>query len=310
MTVRLLVLAAALAALTTPAAAEDLRRTVVRDGVPRAYSVVDPDPKSGPGPVVFILHGGGGDAARMRRLGFEAAGTDAGLVTVYPEGRGGGWRDGRQDGVVAERSGEVDDVGFLVAVMDELIAEGRADPRRIYVVGASNGGMMALRLACERPDRLAAVVAVIALLPAELEKSCRMPEPLPIMLMVGTDDKFVPLAGGPVAGFLNQDRGTVISLDRTLAVLLPRLGCSGEPSRAALTDKSPGDGVTTERLDWADCRGRGRLALMKMQGAGHGWPGKAVPARGIRLDEFRGATTLDFDGAAVAWEFLAPARRP
>ena len=306
---------AALAALllmvlgATAAQAGEESRTMVRDGVERRFIVADPSGTTGPKPLVIVLHGGGGNIDVMRRVGFEAIAATETFLVVYPQGHGNGWRDGRDSKVIADRSGDVDDVAFLTAIIDALIAEGRADPKRVYVLGASNGGMMSLRMACERADRLAGIVAVIALLPEDMEAACKPAEPLPMMLMVGTADRFVPFNGGPVAGFLNDERGGVVSYDRTMAVLLAANRCKGEPAVAALPDPFD-DGVRTTRLDWTDCAPRGLISVLRMEGGGHGWPGKPRPSTGRPIEAMRGTVSRDFDGAQEAWAFLRGQSRP
>lgn len=307
---------AALAALLLPlllaataAQAADEARVMVRDGVERRFIIADPAATPGPKPLVIVLHGGGGNIDVMRRVGFEPIAQADDFLVVYPQGQGNGWRDGRGGKVISDRSGDVDDVAFLTAIIDSLIADGRADPKRVYVLGASNGGMMSLRMACERADRLAGIVAVIALLPEDMEAACKPSEPVPVMLMVGTADRFVPFAGGPVAGFLNDERGGVISYDRTMAVLLTANGCEGEPTITALPDPYD-DGVTTDRLDWTACAPRGQIAVLRMNGAGHGWPGKPRPSTGRPIEAMLGTVSRDFDGARTAWDFLRLQSRP
>ncbi|WGM40632.1 prolyl oligopeptidase family serine peptidase [Caulobacter sp. NIBR1757] len=297
-----------LLAATTVQAGEDVR-TMTRDGVERRFIVVDPSEAPGPKPLVIVLHGGGGNVDVMRRVGFEPIAQADNLLVVYPQGQGNGWRDGRGGKVLSDRSGEVDDVAFLTAIMDTLIAEGRADPKRIYVLGASNGGMMSLRMACDRAERLAGIVAIIALLPEDMEAACKPAEPVPMMLMVGTADRFVPFAGGPVAGFLNDERGGVVSYERTIAVLLAANDCVGEPATTALPDPFD-DGVRTSRLDWKACAPRGQITVLRMEGAGHGWPGKPRPSTGRPIEAMRGTVSRDFDGAQVAWDFLRGQSRP
>ena len=59
--------------------------------------------------------------------------------------------DGRGRGVAAQRDGN-DDVGFVAALIDELSAQLRIDPKRIYSTGISNGAMFShqLAIACRR----------------------------------------------------------------------------------------------------------------------------------------------------------------
>ena len=45
-----------------------------------------------------------------------------------------------------------DDVGFIRELTDWVVAAYRVDSRRIYLTGASNGGMMAYRLVMGIPE--------------------------------------------------------------------------------------------------------------------------------------------------------------
>jgi polyhydroxybutyrate depolymerase len=121
-------------------------------GRDRAYTLVVPEnyAPSSPYPLVFVLHGSGGNAARARAqtdLEKVAAGR---AVFVYPEG-GGGWD-------LDSPAGSNGDVALFDAI---LLASHNAlciDPRRVFVTGFSNGAYMANQLGCKRGERIRAVV--------------------------------------------------------------------------------------------------------------------------------------------------------
>ena len=46
-------------------------------------------------------------------------------------------------------SGDVDDVGYLLGMIDEAVDRYGADPDGIVITGLSNGGFMSHRMACE-----------------------------------------------------------------------------------------------------------------------------------------------------------------
>ncbi|MFN7387971.1 prolyl oligopeptidase family serine peptidase [Brevundimonas sp.] len=101
-----------------------------------------------PAPVLFVLHGGStGDARVTFRYRFQDLGARDGVVTVHPNGVGEGWNDGRGTQFLLARGGAPDDVAFFRAMIDALVLERTAEPKRIYVTGGSNGGMMTMRLA-------------------------------------------------------------------------------------------------------------------------------------------------------------------
>ena len=128
----------------------------------------------------------------------------------------------------------VDDVGFIAAVIDALVASGRADPARVYVTGMSNGGMMTHRLGRELSTRIAAIAPVVG---AVFGDEPPPAAPVPAFIVVGADDAGVPGAGGSLQ--LRGILGLRAAADRALAPAIDQAtywaranGC-GEPTRTA-----------------------------------------------------------------------------
>ena len=99
------------------------------------------------------------------RGGIQELAEREGFIVVCPEGIENNWNDGRVNERNRAHIEDIDDVGFLRALIQQLGMTHNVDPDRIYVTGASNGGMMSLRnglrgqrrLSCRRSsDRLAA----------------------------------------------------------------------------------------------------------------------------------------------------------
>lgn len=165
-------------------------RVVLPDG--RAYVLHVPtalrrDPALGQGrPAMVFLHGltsNPADAARSTGLD-RLADRDGDLV-AYPEGL----RDSFDAGLCcgAAVTYDVDDVGFLTRVVADLRSRGAG---RISVVGFSNGGMMAYRFACERPD----LVDTVGVMSGTLEVP-RCAGPIRALHLHGDHDTAVPLHG-------------------------------------------------------------------------------------------------------------------
>ena len=96
-------------------------------------------------PLVMVLHGGGkGDGDDIsKHLGMNKIADKENFIVVYPNGIDAQWNDGRGKTFKRNNSNEdVDDVGFLSSLIDHFIANYKIDPKRVYVTGASNGGMM------------------------------------------------------------------------------------------------------------------------------------------------------------------------
>jgi polyhydroxybutyrate depolymerase len=311
---RLLVLLPAAVGLLLPmatgpraetATAAPLERTLRHAGVIRNYLMsAPPAARTGnaPVPVLVVLHGGGTRARMiMRHTRFNAIAAHSGFVALYPQGIGGHWNDARE----SAGNSNADDVGFVFAMLDDVERRGLAiDRAAVAMTGISNGGFMALRLACEAADRLAGIAAVTATMPDEVGKRCRPARPVAVMLINGTRDPLVPYGGGHVSVF-GRNRGAIWSTERTVAFWAKVNGCSGAPRSVALEDRDPNDGSTTVRHDYAGCARA--VTLLEVQGGGHTWPGgiQYLPSAMI------GPVSRDFDASeAIAAFFRLTRSRP
>ncbi len=287
------------AALAAPPAPRLARHTLVVDGRTREYYVHRPARLRAPAPTLLVLHGGGGGARQIAaQAGFDAIAEREGVVVVYPDGVDRGWNDGRPTRLAQSTGEQVDDVAFVRALLDTLTARGVADRRRVAVTGVSNGGMMTLRLACELSDRVAAAVPIVASMPVVLP--CRPSRSVPLLMMNGTADPLVRFGGGAVGR--GSAAGGTRPVMETVALWRDANGCPAAPATSRLPDRAPDDGVRTEVLTYAPCRGGAEVVLYRMEGAGHGLPGHPPAGRG------RGAraglhVTTDFDGSEAAWAF-------
>ena len=217
------------AASAETATAEPIERTLRHAGVLRSYLMfAPPSAKTGnaPAPVLVVLHGGASRARMiMRHTRFNAIAARAGFVALYPHGVGGHWNDGRE---IAGNS-KADDLGFVFAMLDNVERHGLAvDRLAVAVTGISNGGFMAMRLACEAAGRIAGIAAVTATMPAEVGKRCRPARPVAVMVINGTHDPLVPYEGGHVRVF-GRNRGAIWSTEHTIAFWANINGCRGAP---------------------------------------------------------------------------------
>jgi len=237
-------------------------------GVVRAYRLFAPAtlPAAKAVPLVMVLHGGGNSAASVAQTTqFDRFAATDEFVVVYPEGAGGYWNAGFCCG-----AREVDDVGFLAALIDRLAGEYKIDRSRVYVVGVSNGAIMAYRFACARADLVAAVASVAG---AMIVDDCSPSRPVSILELHGTADNSVPYNGGRV-----QPRAAraIADVPPTAAVVrkwVDNNGCNTEPT---VTNQGP---VST--AVWNRCTANKSVTLVTVQGGSHTWfaPGLG-PANG------------------------------
>jgi polyhydroxybutyrate depolymerase len=145
-------------------------RTLIWDGTEREYLEYLPNGYSGeePVPVVFGLHGLGGSMNNFYNVGMNYMADTAGFILIVPQAEeafygeqsiGTAWNSGASMyGIVPNE--DVDDTGFLMAVLDSLESNYNIDTESVYFFGFSMGGYMCNRLACEVGDRINAIASV------------------------------------------------------------------------------------------------------------------------------------------------------
>jgi polyhydroxybutyrate depolymerase len=272
-------------------------RSFEHDGIRRAYRVYRP-----PGALtatVMVLHGAGGSGAAQERIdggSFARLATSERFLLVLPEGLARLWNDGRSRNI----GSDVDDVGYLIRLLDHLQREHGLANVPAFVAGMSNGGMMALRLACDAADRFRAAAAVVATMVARLAETCQPSRPISIAVMNGTADPLVPYAGGNI-GFGQFVFRRVLSTADTIGFWARTNGCPASPSVEARRIEA--FTLVTERH--TRCGAGAEVMLVRVENGGHTWPGgvQYLPATSV------GPTVHGYDGSAALWAFFQRAAR-
>lgn len=245
----------------------------------RSYRWLRP-PGEGPLPLVVALHGGMQSVDALEQMsGLDAEARRSGFAVVYPVGVQRTWNAGRCCGP-AKRLG-VDDVGFVMAVVDRLIAEGHADPSRVYATGISNGGMLAYRSATEHADRFAAIAPVAASMLNEGRPSA----PVSVLHIHGTRDRMVPFGGG--VGERSLTRVTNPPVREVIDRWRAYADATGEPHVA---HEPPATIETWTARDGTE------IALCTIERGGHVWPGPHTRFR---------STASAFDATPFIWRFFS-----
>lgn len=231
-----------------------LTRTA-RVHVPASY---DPSQRT---PLVINVHGRTSNASQQAWLSHAIAKSDIeGFVVIHPEAWGSptSWNAGGGccDPAAANN---IDDSGFIRALLDEAEARLCVDPARVFVTGLSNGGYLAHRVACELTDRVAAIGAVAGLLQLP---TCAPTRPMPVFLVHGTADTLVPYDWA----------------DETVDYWRVKNGCT---TQATTFQHGAATCVTH-----GGCTGGADVVLCTIAGGGHQWPGgEEVPFLGTKSDD-------------------------
>lgn len=285
-------------AVSASALAAEVERATLVGGARRVYMVTAPEKQAGPLPLVIVYHGGGQSAERAQRYTrFDEFAGPQGFIAVYPQGLDNSWNDGRSSPDIMERAAaKTDDVEFTRQIIGELAAEGMVDRSRVFLTGASNGGMMAMRAGCQMGTEIAGIAPVVANMPVDW--NCRASS-MPALFIHGTDDEYMPYAGGKIAATKQRkDLGTVRSADETIAIFKRMNGCTGakEPVRLDNVARDNTVAVVTEY----ECS-KAPLKHIVIEGGGHTWPG----ARDNIISEWLlGETSEEVSATAEIWNFF------
>jgi polyhydroxybutyrate depolymerase len=156
-----------------------------------------------PAPLLILLHGystSGKEHERYFKLGSAA---DArGFVYAAPDGtidREGNRFWNATDTCCDFDGTGVDDVAYVKGVIAEIQANLSIDPKRIYVLGHSNGGFMAYRLACDEAEVVAAIVSLAGATYAD-PADCAPSAPVTVVQVHGTADDTIRYEGGTIPG--------------------------------------------------------------------------------------------------------------
>ncbi|HLN23118.1 MAG TPA: alpha/beta fold hydrolase [Patescibacteria group bacterium] len=282
------------------AAGQAVATTMEFDGRQRTFEMYVPPTAPRPLPVVLVLHGGKGTAAQMRAYShFDRVAARENVIAVYPQAIDGHWNDGRPPGEnLRGKARDDNDVDFLLAVADNLIDHGLADPKRVFVAGISNGGMMAIRMACEHAERIAGIAVVAANQPEGLD--CGASRPVPAIFFHGTDDRFIPFAGGDILQWGGVDRGRVLSAHDTVEQWRQIDGCTGQPAKTRLSDRNAPTDLAIDKITFEPCSGAPVQHYILRKG-GHAWPGAEQSHVG---DVLLGPAGTEVDASEEIWSFF------
>lgn len=304
--IALLAVTALLFAARAAVAQSDRDGELEHQGLTRHYELHLPSgaPDTGPRPLVIALHGLDEKEEDWHvTVGWlrawwtmDAVADREGFVVAYPAAIGGRWSYSSQRPVpIPGRTELVDDLGFLGALIDRLVADRIADPARIFVTGPSRGGLMTWTMACAMSDRIAAVAPTITGMTDGQLDTCHPARLVPLLALAGTADRSQPYEGWLYEGY------RLASVPETMEFWRPRHGCSGEEAH----DLPHRAGIGPSRvalINWTGCTTGGPVQLLRVQGGGHQLPTLVAEPGPPRPRDGR---NHDIETAEVIWRFVS-----
>ncbi len=222
--------------------------------------------------LIIGLHGGGGSPEsfiKLTRGEFNKLAERRKYIVIYPEAVGKHWNDGRNLSFYASQKMNIDDTGFIGKLIEDFQKDYPISSKKAFIVGMSNGGMLALRIACEMPDRVAAIGIVAAGMPQNIKNFCKF-QKVNVIMFIGDKDPLIPINGGYVH-FLRRRLGKVLSVKEVIQLWIGDKECK-PPIVQEIPDRDPDDGSSV-LLTKFFCIDGGKFFLYVINNGGHVWPG-------------------------------------
>ena len=270
-----------IAVVTLNAQAGQTNKTMQFGGVERQYIEYIPANVQSPAPVLFVLHGLGDDMSNMfNATGFKQIADQHGWIVITPQAleasvmgysMGTAWNSGIHAslyGMDLNINEDVDDSGFIMAILDDLIANSNADANNVFVTGFSMGGFMSNRLAIEHGDRIKAIASVSGTVGNVVQGNTPTGH-VSAMHIHGTADGTV--------GYENADFNlsvTSVSVglgaEATVEYWRSYNQCSATPTTYNYPDNM-NDNLTFERYEYTGGTNGTRTVFIKVNGGDHTW---------------------------------------
>lgn len=270
------------------------RFTLNVDGITREYYVHVPQSYNSktPIPVVFMLHGSGGNGEKFYNIsGWKEVGEAENILTIFPsslqypcvlddgEKKRNAEKWNHYELVLCDGSTKADDVKFLSQVIDDVKQKFTVDEKRIYFVGFSNGGEMTARTAIELSDRLAAVASASGALPPDTVFTPG--RKLPVLMQLGASDE-------KVMAKLGATQPLPMDIDQLYSQFSVIAGMANSYVNSFYLDSNYTTGGDPNQFVFADYTplpgGDNSFRFMLVKGLGHSYPnGKNHPLKGAEL---------------------------
>lgn len=256
------------------------------DGLNRTFRLYVPNSynPNEAAPLVINLHGYGSSSVEQEVYGdFRPVADTAGFLVVHPNGTPDNFNIMHWN---TFGTSNVDDVGFLSALIDTLSTVYNIDAKRVFSTGMSNGGFMSFSLACLLSDRIAAIASVTGSMTLAQLNNCVPGRPVPVLQVHGTADGTVPYEGNPL----------FVPVQTVLDFWVGHNNCATTPVITEVPDIDPNDGCTAEQYLYPYGDNGSVVEHYKVLGGGHSWPGAPININ---------VTNMDFSASEEIWRFFS-----
>lgn len=270
----------------TPSSPTRLVEIKVGDAIRDYWLHVPPDLPDEPRPLVVLLHGYGDNGLTMMQMGgFFRHAAREGYLVLAPNAVDVAFNDGSGRG-----DHGIDDVGYVIAAVRQVIARERVHPGRVYLVGYSAGGGLAMRLVLAHADLFAGLMVVGDHL---WTSSPVTPVSIDTLFVYGARDPRNPVDGGVVT--YGETELFVPAAKRTYRRW-------GRIMECGITVSA--DFAFMRQVVRQGCRNGAQSVMMILNEHGAYWPASLPANPSVFSDDRLGPYNNKVDGAAAMWRFF------
>jgi len=261
---------------------QSFTESIYIDGVERTYIVhLPPDASTGMQdmPLVLNFHGLGSNATQQEfYTEMNGVADYFNFIVVYPDAIDNAWD-------VGFLIDSPTDVPFVEKIIDKMYFDHQIDVSKVYSCGMSNGGFFSYRLACEIPERIAAIASVTGSMLISEMNNCTTDNKMPVMQIHGTADSTV----------LYDGTAYTSSIEALMAFWAQKNACDTTLTIEDVPDVITSDACTAQIYTYNSCEKQ--TVLYKVDEGGHTWPGGAI-------DLDAGLTNRDVIASTEIWNFF------
>ena len=258
--------------------------------IPASYS------PNKPHPVLFSFHGGGGDMTIQSNDKFYkliSKSEKEGFVIVFPNGfsklksgKLATWNAGNCCGDARDQN--IDDIGFVKAILLELKNKISVDEKKIFSIGMSNGAMMSYRLACQMSDVFSGIAAVAG---TDNTQECVPKKAISILHIHAKDDDHILFNGG--IGKAAVDKKYITNFTSVPATITKWVNFN-ECDKNSLY-RTQLEGAYCD--EYTKCKDNTKVKLCVTESGKHSWPGGEKAKR-------QSSPSKAFSANDVIWDFF------
>lgn len=230
--------------------------------VPKSYSCAKA------APLVILLHGYTVTGATEELyLNVTAESEKRGFLYAHPDGT----KDSQgnpfwnaTDACCNFNGSTIDDSAYISKIIKDVQAAYNVDPKRVYLIGHSNGGFMSYRMACEHGDQIAGIASLAGAMYSDVTK-CAAANPVSVLEIHGTADMTIAYDGATIGVTAFPGATTSVADWATFDAC----GATPDTTAAPIDLEATLAGNETQITNYTGCKSGTAVSLWTINGGSH-----------------------------------------